>query len=71
MSTMYRGVYTNGKINLEPRRFYPLTEEQPVIVIPLRKKRRLKAYGILNKYANPSKINMEKEAFSNEILKKY
>lgn len=70
MEAMYRGKYINGKIELEPRKFYNFSEAQPVVVIPVKTKK-LHAAGILHAFANSSLVESEDGYYEDEVVKKY
>lgn len=57
------GVYSNGVIKTKTK----LKENQRVIITPVKES----AFGILNKYANPEFIPMEKDVIEDEFVNKY
>ena len=67
---MFTGIFTGGIIELEPRMLYSLAEGQPVLVIPLRRKKKPKALAIVNKYADTSPADMDKEILTRKKVYK-
>lgn len=59
------GYYSNGVIVTDAI----LKEKQEVIITPIKTKK--SAFGSLKKYANPSFISKEKEAFRSAVVKKH